>query len=142
MTNEFQANNKTNIQANQENLQKASEAKTVVNGKVVSVKDAQAAEQQARQAALRTGIQAHQDNNTDAVQAGQMASGASMNQAQETLNIKQVNVQSGQAHLDQQMNQAQQGMTEQEHIQQQLQKQAQQAQVQVKAAAKTTKKVD
>lgn len=138
MTNENQANNQANNQAFQEQLQKNSEIKTVVNGQVVPLKEAQMAEQRAaQQVGKKTGIQAHHDNNTEAVEAGQMASGTSMNQAKETLNVKQVNVQSGQAHLDQHMNQAQQGMTEQEHVQEQLQKQAQ-----AKAAAKTTKKVD
>lgn len=125
MTNENQANNQANNQINQEELQKASEFKTVVNGKVVTLKEAQMAEQRAaQQAEKKTGIQAQHDNNTQAVEAGQMASGTSMSQTQETLNMKQVNVQSGQAHLDQHMNQAQP-----------------QAQPQAKAA-KTTKKVD
>ena len=112
MTNENQANNQANNQINQEELQKASEFKTVVNGKIVPLKEAQMAEQRAaQQAEKKTGIQAHHDNNTQAVEAGQMASGTSMNQTQETLNVKQVNVQSGQAHLDQHMNQAQPSTT-------------------------------
>jgi hypothetical protein len=123
MTNNFQENqaqNQTNVY----------EAKTVVNGKVVPVSQAQAAEQQAAQQAQQTGVQAHHSNNSEAVQAGQTAAGATnVNAEQEALRIKQANVQSGQSHMTGQANQT---MSHQETLQQ----------TQAKATAKATKKVE
>jgi hypothetical protein len=93
MTNEnFQANNQATSQANEE-------AKTVINGKVVSLSAAQAAEQQAALEAQQTGIQAHHDNSSEAVQAGQTASNPATKDTA-AFNIRQANVQSGQSHLD------------------------------------------
>lgn len=95
--NQAQQNQKTNQAA-----AKYAEAKTVVNGQEVSVKQAQAAEEAFNQQNTQTGIQQHHDNSTEAVQAGQTAQNASsMNQTNAA--VKQVDVQSGQQHLEQHM---------------------------------------
>lgn len=97
---------------------KAAELKTVVNGKVVPLKDAQAAEASFNASVNQTGIQEAHNNATEPVQAGNVASqqgqsaqATSQNAAQ--ANVRQANVQSGQAELEQHMNQAmnQQGGT-------------------------------
>jgi len=71
---------------------KSSEAKTVINGQEVSLEQAQAAEQQAAMQNTQTGIQAHHDNSSEAVEAGKTATNAAKNHG---------NVQSGQSHLAQ-----------------------------------------
>ncbi|HSW76107.1 MAG TPA: hypothetical protein VLG50_03640 [Candidatus Saccharimonadales bacterium] len=95
---------KSGMAANQE----ASERKTVVNGKVVPLKQAQAAEAAFNATVKQTGVQAHHANTTEAVQAGQVASqqtNAASQAAQQT--VKQANVQSAQAHMEQHMQTAQ-----------------------------------
>lgn len=99
--------------------QEASELKTVVNGKVVPLKQAMAAEAAYNATVKQTGIQQAHNNSTESVQAGQVASqqttnAASQQAAQQT--VKQVNVQSGQAELEQHMQTAQnaQGASQQQ----------------------------
>lgn len=75
------------------------EAKTIVNGKLVSLSEAQQILKQASERAQQTGVQEHHSNHSEAVQAGQTATNAANVQA-EQLNIKQGNLQSGQGHLD------------------------------------------
>jgi hypothetical protein len=133
----YQANNQTTSQANQANQgnQAAQEPKTIINGKVVPLSVAQAAEQQAMQQSQQTGIQQQHDNNSEAVQAGQQAQNATQQQA-ETFNIRQANVQSGQSHLDTNASQA---------TQQQQQTQSKQSETNAKLNAKakmTDKKAD
>jgi hypothetical protein len=77
------------------------EAKTVVNGKMVPLQDALQAEQSLNQQAKQTGITEAHNNHTEAVQAGEVAQNAQgLQQNQEVQNIKQANVQSGQAELE------------------------------------------
>lgn len=100
-------------QANAENVaqahsqaRQAAEAKTVVNGKVVPLSQAQAAEAAFEAMNYQTGIQAHHDNSTEAVAAGQVAqesqqaSGNQQMNQQTGASIRQGNVQSGQQHLE------------------------------------------
>lgn len=91
------------------------EAKTIVNGKVVSLKQAQAAEAAASVKATKTGIQETHNNQTEAVQSGQVAKQnqyqASGQQQQQQQTIKQGNVQSGQQALDQELQSIQQNNT-------------------------------
>jgi len=75
------------------------EAKTVVNGKVVSLQEALEAEKAMNQQAKQTGVTEAQNNHTEAVQAGEVAQNAQVQQEQ-THSIKQANVQSGQAELE------------------------------------------
>jgi hypothetical protein len=95
--------NQAGAKANTEAAAKA-EAKTVVNGKVVSLKAAQQAEKAAAEQRNQTGITEAQNNKTEAVNAGQKAKNASQAAARtEQLNVKNVNVQSGQKELEQHM---------------------------------------
>ena len=75
--NQAQQNQATN-QTNQKNqaAAKYAEAKTVVNGQEVSVQQAQAAEEAFNKQNNQTGVQAHHDNSSEAVQAGQTAQNA------------------------------------------------------------------
>ena len=147
-----QANNQSN-QANnqqvQQMIQQSTEAKTVVNGKVVPLKQVQVAEELFNQQNTQTGIQQHHDNSTEAVQSGQVAQqnvfGQNMQQAlSEAMTsmenaksfMNQANVQSGQQHLESFMQQAQQEI---QSAQQQIQRataqmQNQQAQQQSSAS--------
>ena len=98
-----------------EQAAKAVEPKTVVNGKVVSLKAAQAAEAYFETSNTQTGIQAHHDNTTEAVPAGQIAQQGQQAMNQQQMNqatgaqVRQANVQSSQAHLENAMNQTQTG---------------------------------
>jgi hypothetical protein len=94
-----QANQQNNQQANQQNSQDLQ--KTVVNGKVVSLKQAQQIEEQFnQQQAQQTGIQAHHNNDSESVPAGQVAQNQNMmQQAEQQAMINQTNLQSGQSHL-------------------------------------------
>jgi hypothetical protein len=100
-----QANAKGLAQAHQE-AAKAIEPKTVVNGKVVSLKAAQAAEAYFEANNTQTGIQAHHENTTEAVPAGQIAQQGQQAMNQQQMNqatgaaVRQANVQSSQAHLE------------------------------------------
>src|SRR4249919_1425034 len=75
------------------------EAKTVVNGKVVSLQEALQAEKALNQQNKQTGVTEAHNNHTEAVQAGEVAQNAQVQQEQ-TYSIKQANVQSGQAELE------------------------------------------
>ena len=113
---------------------KAAEAKTVVNGQAVNVKEAQAAEEAFMRQNTKTGIQQHHDNTTDAVEAGQVGQNAQqlMNQAQQTnykAVVKLADLQSGQQHLEQYMQQARQDLQQvEQQMQQEEQQRMQQAQ--------------
>lgn len=98
-------------------IQKDAEAKTIVNGKIVSVKDVQTA-QQALEAKTnqQTGIQEHHTNSTEAVAAGQVAKNQAqtqaqmqaqqaMTQAQQQMTV--ANMQSGQQALEKELQSAQ-----------------------------------
>ena len=141
--------NQANNQQVQQMIQQSTEAKTVVNGKVVPLKQVQVAEELFNQQNTQTGIQDHHDNSTEAVQSGQVAQnlfGQNMQQAlSEAMTsmesakslMNQANVQSGQSHLDSFMQQAQEQI---QQAQQQIQRataqmQNQQAQSQQQSSA-------
>ena len=106
-----QANAQGLAQAHQE-AAKAIEPKTVINGKVVSLKAAQAAEAYFETSNTQTGVQAHHDNTTEAVPAGQIAQQGQQAMNQQGMNqatgasIRQANVQSSQQHLEAAMQQS------------------------------------
>ena len=87
----------TNEKMNKQNVHP--DAKTVVNGKTVSLQEAVQAEQALNQQAKQTGVNDSHNNNTEAVQAGKVAQNAQVQQEQ-THSIRQANVQSGQAELE------------------------------------------
>lgn len=81
----------------QQNNQSNTEAKTVMNGKVIPISQAQQEQMQAETNAAQSGIQTHHSNHSEAVQAGQVAKQSkSMKQATEKT-IRESEVQSGQA---------------------------------------------
>jgi hypothetical protein len=89
----------TNENMNQQNVHP--EAKTVVNGKIVKLEDALEAEKAMNQQNKQTGVTDIYNNDTEAVQAGEVAQNAQgLQQNQEEQTIKQTNVQSGQAELE------------------------------------------
>lgn len=136
-----QASNQENHQANQQGVQQNHSEdlqKTVVNGKVVSLKQAQQMEEQFNKQSNQTGIQAHHNNQSESVPAGQNAQNQNMNvqgQNQQQY-VNQANVQSGQSHLE--------GMQGAELTQEQQMQQADHDAVQhsldAKAKAKANKK--
>ena len=82
-------------------LQQQNEAKTVINGKEVTLKEAQQAEETLNQQMKQTGINESHNNHTEAVRAGAMAQNAQgLQQNQEVQVVKQSEVQSGQAELE------------------------------------------
>jgi hypothetical protein len=103
-----QANSQATSQANQQ-AQKAAEPMTVVNGQVMSVKDAQKALEAAEAANTKTGIQQMHDNSTEAVGAGKVAqqNQQDMQPQSAQINVRQANVQSAQGHMDQHVQSAQ-----------------------------------
>jgi hypothetical protein len=141
-------NNQTQGQKVNQAAIEAAEAKTVINGKVVPISQAQTAMETAEANVTKTGIQQAHDNSSEPVQAGQEAQNASSQSAtQAQVNVKQANVQSGQTELETHMNQAGQQQTQQTQQQQasrinvtqtqnaqgQAQGQSQQTQAQTKA---------
>jgi hypothetical protein len=124
-----------NNHAQNEQIQKAAEAKTVINGKTIPLKQAQAAEEAAAQQNTKTGIQQHHDNSSEAVQAGQMGSNQASQETSE-FQVKQVNIQSGQQHMQQHMNS---GEMSQEQLQAKEDKNTVQSALDSKAKAKTKK---
>ncbi|MBT2728392.1 hypothetical protein J7E63_15795 [Bacillus sp. ISL-75] len=138
------SNQSYNQASNQEPNQAAvenSEFKTVVNGKVVSVNQAQAALEAQEAAVTKTGIQEAHSNHSEPVQAGQQGktTASSNNETMKSeTKIKQVNVQSGQSELETHMNQAGQSEAQkmQAEAQQQVQQSAQAAQAKAKATGK------
>lgn len=147
MNENFKGQNQQN-QANNQQIDQAiieaAEAKTVLNGKVVSINQAQAAQEAFEAANTKTGIQAHHSNQSEAVQAGQKAQGqttaATTSEAakQAEMKIKQANVQSGQAHLEQHINQGAQ--SENEKLQQEAQESFKASQTQASQPAQTKAK--
>jgi hypothetical protein len=108
-------NNQANQQANQQNVKV--DQKTVVNGKVVSLKQAQQMEEQFnQQQGQQTGIQAHHNNDSESVPAGQVAQNQNMVQAEQQQVVNQTNLQSGQSHLEGMQGA---GMTHEQKMQQQ-----------------------
>lgn len=127
---------KQNQEVNQEVVE-AAEFKTVVNGKVVSIKQAQAAQEAQEANVKQTGIQQAHDNSSEPVQAGQKAQGqrtaSSSNESarQAEMNIKQVNVQSGQQELEKHMQSgSSQAQSEAEKIQAEAQQSLQNSKAQ------------
>ena len=132
-----QATNQATNQASQKNqaAAKYAEAKTVVNGQEVSVQQAQAAEEAFNKQNNQTGIQAHHDNSSEAVQAGQTAqNAAAMNDSNAA--VKKVNVQSGQQHLEQHL---QSGAQSQAQMNAQEDQQTMQQSIDAKAKARAKK---
>jgi hypothetical protein len=110
--------NQQNHQENNQMVQKQNEQKTVVNGKFVSVQQAQQMEEQFNKQNNKTGIQEHHNNQSESVQAGQIAQNQQQVLSQQSgHNIKAVNVQSGQQHLEQFQGQGEM-VTEQQKMQQ------------------------
>lgn len=128
-----------NTQANAQALAQAhsqaannAEPKTVLGGKVVPLKVAQAAESAFDESNRTSGIQAHHDNTSESVPAGQVASRSQSTaesaevQAQQAATIKAGNIQSGQAGVKEHLQQAeQQAQQAQQQAAQQMQQQAQ-----------------
>lgn len=118
----------TNLQANQQMAQqvkKASEPKTIVNGQEVTIIEAQAIEEEALMQNTQTGIQQQHDNSSEAVCAGQIAQNSDqlMQQYQQHSAVRPSELQSGQQHLAQHVQQAQQAV---QQIEQQMQQEEQQ----------------
>ncbi len=68
-------NNQTNMETNQTNQEKVQEMrKTVINGKLVPLDQAQSMVEQNEQQTQQTGIQSHHDNSTESVPAGTIKS--------------------------------------------------------------------
>ena len=89
------------------------ETYTVINGKRVSLKQAQAAQEAQEAAATKTGIQEAHNNHTEAVKAGAKGTQTQSQQTQQQT-VKQGNVQSGQQELEQHMQQAGQQIQQQQ----------------------------
>jgi hypothetical protein len=127
--------NQNNEQMNQQQLEeirKNNEAKTVVNGKEVPLKEALKAEELYNEQNTQTGITQAHDNSSEAVKAGGFAQNMQQQEMQQTQmqgqqvqKIKQSDVQSGQKEVEQLLGQAQQQVQQEE---QQAQQQAQQKQ--------------
>lgn len=131
-----QANAQKVAEANQQAKQNA-EAKTVVNGKVVSLKAAQMAEAQFNAKNTQTGVQNYHNNTTEAVQAGQVAQQQTQAQARTQATNQQsqqqavqagriVNahdVQSGQAEVLKEAEMAEQQLQQRQQAAQQAQQQ-------------------
>ena len=122
-------------------IAKDNELKTILNGKEVPLQEAQAAEEAFNQQNTQTGIQAHHDNSSEAVQVGQVGqnSAAMLNQEYAKAQaVKQSEVQSGQSHLEQH---SQNAASMQSEAQKKLQEdqQAIQNAMDAKAKAKTKK---
>lgn len=141
-----QANNQTHSQMAAQN-----EPKTVVNGKVVPINKAQAAEAARENNVTKTGIQQAHDNSTEPVQSGKTAKNAATQQTTQQQTIRQSNMQSGQQEMEQHINQAAgaaqaaQGQTAQEQVNQfethnTTANNETQAQPNAKGTARTTKK--
>jgi hypothetical protein len=98
-----------------QNIRQNTEAKTVVNGKEVPLKEALKAEELFNEQNTQTGINQAHDNSSEAVKAGGFAQnmqqqGMQQNQmqGQQSQIVKQSDVQSGQQELEKHLEQAQQ----------------------------------
>lgn len=145
--NQFNKQNQAKNQEPDQAVVEASEFKTVVNGKVVSINQAQAAMEAQEANVQQTGIQEAQNNSSEPVQAGQKgkrtASSSNESARQAEMKIKQVNVQSGQKELEQHMNQGSsqsQMQSEAEKIQQEAQTSLKQSQTQASQSAQAKAK--
>lgn len=123
-------------QTNKQNGQAAEEAYTVINGKRVSLSQAQAAEAAKENSVTKTGVQQSHDNSSEPVKAGARAKQTkAQQQQQQQQTVKTVNIQSGQQELEQHMQQAGQ-QAGQQAVQQELKESMEQVQ-QTKARART-----
>lgn len=123
---------------------KAAEPKTVINGKVVPLKYAQAAEASLEESITQSGIREAHNNASEPVQAGAIAQDTTqahraelMEQREQMQAVKAADIQSGQQELEQHMNQAQQGMNQQNMNQQNQDQHQQQAQAAAHRAKET-----
>ena len=124
-----QQNQQMSQQQMQQELQKIrqnTEAKTVVNGKEVPLKEALKAEELFNEQNTQTGINQAHDNSSESVKAGGFAQNmqqqeAQQMQGQQVQKIKQADVQSGQKELEKHLEQAKQQVQQEE---QQAQQQA------------------
>lgn len=99
-----------NMQSNaqtQSDVQREIEPKTVVNGKVVPLKQSQEATAAFEAQNTQTGIQDHHNNSSEAVQSGQVAQQQTNATQVQEASIRQANVQAGGENMQQHMNQAQ-----------------------------------
>lgn len=94
--------NAQELQQAYQQIKKDVEPKTVVNGKVVPLKAAQAAEAAFSVKNTQTGVQAHHDNSTEAVPAGGLAQQKVQSQSQQQAQY-QANAQSGQQALEKEL---------------------------------------
>lgn len=127
--------NEASIESNSQKITQAAEAKTVVNGKVVSLEQAKQAIAESEARNTQTGIQSHHDNSTEAVPSGQFAQQQTKATQYQEQTIRNANVQSGGEHMQQSMNQTQQQSTPSEsanaaQTQQEMSQAAQAAQAQ------------
>ncbi len=68
-----------------QNIAKSNEAKTIVNGQEVTLQEAKDAEEAFNKQNMQTGIQAHHDNSSEAVEAGQVAQNAATSSNQDIM---------------------------------------------------------
>jgi hypothetical protein len=139
-----QANQQMSEQQKQQELQNIrqnTEAKTIVNGKEVPLKEALKAEELFNEQNTQTGITQAHDNSSEAVKAGGFAQNTqqgmqqSQMQGQQSQKIKQSDVQSGQKEIEKHLEEArQQVQQEEQQAQQQAQQSAQQMQQQKQQA--------
>jgi hypothetical protein len=124
-----QQNQQMSEQQKQQELQKIrqnNEAKTVVNGKEVPLKESLKAEELYNEQNTQTGINQAHDNSSEAVKAGGFAQnmqqqGMQQNQmqGQQSQIVKQSDVQSGQQELEKHLEQAKQQVQQEEQQKQQ-----------------------
>jgi hypothetical protein len=141
-----QQNQQMSEQQKQQELQKIrenTEAKTVINGKEVPLKEAVKAEELFNEQNTQTGINQSHDNSSEAVKAGGFAQNmqqqgmqqSQMQGQQQSKIVKQSDIQSGQKELEKHLEQAKQQVQQKEQQnQQQAQQQAQQMQQQKQQA--------
>jgi hypothetical protein len=121
------------LQQELQNIRQNTEAKTVVNGKEVPLKEALKAEELFNEQNTQTGINQAHDNSSEAVKAGGFAQNtqqqgmqqSQMQGQQQSKLVKQSDVQSGQKEVEKHLEQAKQQVQQEE---QQAQQQAQQKQ--------------
>jgi hypothetical protein len=104
--------NQNQAQTNNQSSNEATQAYTIVNGKRVTIEQAQAAMKAAEAQVTQTGVTDQHSNHSEPVQTGQTAqssASAQQNNAAQTqqARINPVNNQSAQAHMEQHINQAQ-----------------------------------
>ena len=102
-------------------IQQNTEAKTVINGKEVPLKEALKAEELFNEQNTQTGINQAHDNSSEAVKAGGFAQNMQQQEAQGQQAVKQSNVQSGQKEFEKHLEQARQQVLQEEQQAQQSQ---------------------